>query len=239
MLIMQFSKSTHTAPNHLYVDIHIKMKTGKSYPSKLQTYMVCYGVKGLQSDVPSTVYDALWGVDNGVVTFNESIDMGNNKITGVANGADLNDAVNKAQLDALETKINEIKRLLKFNYNTRSLKHDNERIIKFPHFYSYPYQSSSSVGTIIILYEGYYHIIYTDYYKNGGTFKIYQGSSKVLFDTILNSKSDWTPFTINAVIRIKFDSGRNSAHITMKSDDTDIMFDGINNSSFFIEYLFR
>ena len=53
-LIMQFSKSTDTAPNHLYVDIVIKMKSGKTYPPKLQTYMVCYGIKGLQSDVPST-----------------------------------------------------------------------------------------------------------------------------------------------------------------------------------------
>ena len=33
-LIMQFSKSTDTAPNHLYVDIVIKMKSGKSYPLK-------------------------------------------------------------------------------------------------------------------------------------------------------------------------------------------------------------
>ena len=177
------------------------------------------------------------------VTQNKN-DMGNKKITGVADGTDNNDAVNKSQLDALETKINEINRLLKYNYNTRGLKHNNERIIKFPNFYRYPYQSSSSViggslDTIIILEEGYYHIIYTDYYKNGGTFKIYQGSSKVLFDTNLNSKSDWTPFTINAVIRIKFDSGRNSAHIRMKSDDKDIMFDGINNSSFFIEYIFH
>ena len=54
-LIMQFSKSTDTAPNHLYVDIHIKMKIGKLYPPKLRTYMVCYGIKGLQADVPSTV----------------------------------------------------------------------------------------------------------------------------------------------------------------------------------------
>ena len=254
-LIMQFSKSTDTAPNHLYIDIVIKMKSGKSYPPKLQTYMVCYGIKGLQTDVPSTVYDALWGVDDGVVTFNEPINMGNKKITGVADGTAINDVVNKSQMYVLETKvtqnkndisninneINKIKRLLKFNYNTRGLKHDNEKIIKFPNFYSYPYQSSSSViggslDTIIILEEGYYHIIYTDYYKKGGTFKIYHGWDKVLFDTNLNSKSDWTPFTINAVIRIKFPSGRNSAHIRMKSDD--IVFDGINNSSFFIEYLF-
>ena len=93
-LIMQFSKSTDTAPNHLYVDIVIKMKSGKSYPPKLQTYMVCYGIKGIQSDVPSTVYDALWGVDNGVVTFNEPIDMGSKKITGVADGVVNGDAVN-------------------------------------------------------------------------------------------------------------------------------------------------
>ena len=100
-LIMQFSKSTYTAPNHLYVDIHIKMKTGKSYPSKLQTYMVCYGIKGLQADVPSTVYDALWGIDNGVVTFNESIDMGNNKITGVGDPIHERDASTKIYVDNL------------------------------------------------------------------------------------------------------------------------------------------
>ena len=98
-LIMQFSKSTDTAPNHLYVDIVIKMKSGKSYPPKLQTYLVCYGVKGLQSDVSSQVYDALWGVDDGDVTFNESIDMNGNKITGVADGTENSDAVNKTQLN--------------------------------------------------------------------------------------------------------------------------------------------
>ena len=97
-LIMQFSKSTDTAPNHLYVDIIIKMKSGKLYPPKLQTYMVCYGVIGLQTDVPSTVYDALWGVDNGVVTFNESIDMGNKKITGLKSSSDLTGAVTYQQL---------------------------------------------------------------------------------------------------------------------------------------------
>ena len=94
-LILQFTKSINTAPNHLYIDIHIKIKTGKLYPPKLQTYMVCYGVRGLQSDVSSQVYDALWGVDNGVVTFNESIDMNGNKITGVADGVNDGDAINK------------------------------------------------------------------------------------------------------------------------------------------------
>ena len=136
-LIMQFSKSTDTAPNHLYVDIVIKMKSGKSYPPKLQTYMVCYGVKGLQPDVPSNVYDALWGIDNGVVTFNESIDLGGNKITGVADGTANKDVVNKSQLDALETK-------LKYYYFTNDLKHNNVKKIKFPaNISKYPFNSSN------------------------------------------------------------------------------------------------
>ena len=120
-LIMQFSKSADTAPNHLYIDIVIKMKSGKSYPPKLQTYLVCYGVKGLQSDVSSQVYDALWGVDDGDATFNESIDMNGNKITGVADGTENSDAVNKTQLDALETQINTILNSLtklKYHYFT-------------------------------------------------------------------------------------------------------------------------
>ena len=82
-LIVQFSKYQNIDPNHLYVDITIKLKVGKLYPMKLQTYMVCYGVKGLQTDVPSSVYDAIWGIDNGKITFNEMIDMNNKDIIGV------------------------------------------------------------------------------------------------------------------------------------------------------------
>ena len=82
-LIVQFSKYQNIDPNHLYVDITIKLKVGKLYPMKLQTYMVCYGVKGLQTDVPSSVYDAIWGIDNGKITFNDMIDMNNKDIIGV------------------------------------------------------------------------------------------------------------------------------------------------------------
>ena len=60
--------------------------------------MVCHGIKGLQPDVSSTVYDALWGVDDGVVTFNESIDMGNNAILGIKSGDHPTGAVNFLQL---------------------------------------------------------------------------------------------------------------------------------------------
>ena len=97
-LIIQFSKYQDTAPNYLYVDIVIKMKTGKLYPPKLQTYMVCYCIKGLQTDVPSNDYDAFWSIDNNKVTFNEPINMGNNAIVGLKSGDDLTGAVNLRQL---------------------------------------------------------------------------------------------------------------------------------------------
>ena len=60
--------------------------------------MVCYGVKGLQTDVPSNVYDAFWSIDNNKVTFNEPINMGNNAIVGLKTGDDLTGAVNLKQL---------------------------------------------------------------------------------------------------------------------------------------------
>ena len=129
-MIIQFSKYGNSDPDHIYVDILIKMKTGSLFPLILQTFMVCYGIKGLHTDIPLSVYDAIWGFDNGKVTFNETIDMNQkditgvnkittgyldvngqidvkgNKIIGVGNGTDNSDAVNKKQFDDLETQIN-------------------------------------------------------------------------------------------------------------------------------------
>lgn len=225
-LILQFTKSTDTSPNHLYIDIVIKINAGKLYPQKLQTYLVCYGVKGLQSDIPSSVYDALWGVDNGVVTFNETINIGNNKITGVADGTEDNDVVNKSQLD-----------ILKKYYYTGNLTHSNNRTLHYPTFNKYPYQAGG--GNVLIIYlGGYHHIIYTDYYKNGGDFKISDRSigGDVLLETNLRSKSDWTPFTINTVIKVEL-SNSGLSEIQISSDTFSMLFDGNNNSTFFIEYL--
>ena len=206
-LIMQFTKSTNTSPNHLFIDIHVKFRPSfppkiQVYPAKLQTYMVCYGIKGLQSDVSSEVYDALWGIDNGVVTFNESIDMRNNKITGVADGTTNKDVVNK--LEALETK-------LKYYY-TNQLKHNDEDAIKFPaNIYKYPFSTYNVVDIELnINLIGYYHITYTDYYKGGGQFDIkhnhWHGVNipPHLFTLTLIEQSDWTPVTINTIIKIEW-----------------------------------
>ena len=232
-LIMQFSKSTDTSPNHLYIDIHLKTKSGL-YPIKLQTYLVCYGIKGLQSDVPSNVYDALWGVDNGVVTFNESIDMGNNKITGLADGTANNDAVNKFQL-------NEIEKISKIYFYTNDLIHDNSNMVKFKNANAnHPFIISDSMPIHLqIAKEGYYNIIYTDYCKYGGTFYITDTiSSKNLFTLEINPSLDFIPITINAVIKIsKHQHGMNSRIKLSVSGKNKPILDGIGRSTFHIKYL--
>ena len=230
-LIMQFSKSTDTAPNHLYVDIVIKIKTGKLYPPKLQTYLVCYGIKGLQPEVPSNVYDALWGIDNGVVTFNETINMGNNKITGVADGTADNDAVNKAQLD-VSTKY----------YYRNDLKHNKRGTVTFPAISnSYPFSpplGQNHPSILRILLGGYYHIIYTDYYNGNGVFKIMSdhnpsgGNQQELYTLNFIEQTDWMHFTINAIIKIEA-----SSQITFAFHSGTGRLFGTGYSSFYIKYL--
>ena len=233
-LIMQFSKSTDTAPNHLYIDIVIKFKSGKLYPPKLQTYLVCYGIKGLQSDVPSTVYDALWGVDNGVVTFNETINMGNNKVTGLANGTTISDAVNKAQLDALK----------RYYYFTNKLQHDNEKYVKFPIGISkYPFQLGISKSIVDntklrITLSGNYRVVYYDNYKNVGQFEIYDQTNGIsLFVIHVAHSSFFIPITINAVIEINIDDSLGYSDVYFRFDNQTAIFDGKENSTFYIEYL--
>ena len=247
-LIMQFSKSTDTTPNHLYVDIVIKMKSGKSYPQKLQTYMVCYGIKGLQSDVPSNVYDALWGVDNGKVTFNETINMGNKKITGVADGTANNDAVNKSQLDAI-ININNY-----FTY-THKLKHNNDTNVRFPRInrslknwkpsISFPFDINLyDDRTFKLKLDGWYHIIYTDNIRYGANFKIHDVTNNVdLFSTNMSYKTVNSHFTINAIFEITIDKNIKD-HIEIKlqverlvSSYHKPILEGSSLSTFYIKYL--
>ena len=194
--------------------------------------MVCYGVKGLQADVPSNVYDALWGVDNGVVTFNETINMGNNKITGVADGTADNDAVNKAQLDVST----------KCYYYTNDLKHNKRGTVTFPAISnSYPFSpplGQNHPSILRILLGGYYHIIHTDYYNGNSVFKIMSdhnpssGNQQELYTTNFIEKPDWMHFTINAIIKIEA-----ASQITFAFHSGTGRLYGTGSSSFYIKYL--
>ena len=231
-LILQFTKSTDTAPNPLYIDIHIKMKTGKVYPPKLQTYLVCYGVKGLQSDVSAQVYDALWGVDDGKVIMNEVIDMGNKAIIGIKADTVDTGAVTYKQL------VDYVADIIKKNdyyYYTNVLNHNNTKLVRYPSINKYPFSDVNSQLRIHL--TGYYHIIYTDNYKGSGKLFIQDTTAgNELFSTHLNSKSDFTPITINTVIEIVNDgsfSPYNTVHIATQS----AILDGQNYSTLYIKYL--
>ena len=99
-MIVQFTKSQNIGNNYLYIDIDMEMKSGVSYPAELQTYILCYDVKGHQLDVPSNLYDSLREIKNGKIVMNAEIDMDNNSIIGIKEDTVDTGAVNYKQLQA-------------------------------------------------------------------------------------------------------------------------------------------
>ena len=118
--IVQFHRWNSTPPQFIYLDLH--GSTPDNSPTAL-AFMVVYGVEGYFPNVPSSVFDQVYVVDNGRMvmqteldlngypirgTLNYSsnnivmlkkIDMNNQKIINVAFGTDDNDVVNKKQME--------------------------------------------------------------------------------------------------------------------------------------------
>ena len=265
------------------LDIDIKLK-GKTDP-QTTIYVVVYGVKGQVNNVPVNLWDRFYYYDNSSLKYEVPIDMNNKDITGVnkittgdldvnnqidmkskkiirvGDGVDNSDAVNKAQLDALETYIININQSLTtaftnirklseatarkvqamgYYYFTDQLKHDNANTVKFPSgIDAYPFKSGADDFKFRILLDGHYHIIYTDFYKNTGQFKVHDFTNgNDLFVMNLDNQSDWTPIAINTIVPITVDNGFNHDDIQFKfrvSDDA--IFDGAGYSTFYIRYL--
>ena len=101
--LVQFHKNQQHGNNYLYQDIVMKMKPKQPYVPKLQCHLIIYGIKSYQSNVDSSVYDALWYIDNNEkLAFNVPITMQNQTISGVADGKNNDDGVNYKQLNTLE-----------------------------------------------------------------------------------------------------------------------------------------
>ena len=186
------------------------------------------------------------------------IDMKGNKIIGVGDGTSNNDAVNKIQLDAviaqLNININTLNNLIKTNkdniatintndgyyYFTDQLKHKNRSFVKFPpNINKYPFGLGRDQFRFRILLDGYYHIIYTDFYKSNGQFQVHDiTNGNDLFVMNLSKQSNWTPITINAIVPITVDNGFKHADIQLKFGVfDDALFNGSGYSSFYIRYL--
>ena len=101
--LVQVHKTQQHPNDYLFVDIVMKMQSKYPYVAKLQCYTIIYGIKTYQSNVDSSVYDALWYIDNDEkLAFNTPITLQNQSISGVANAKNDDDGVNYKQLNTLE-----------------------------------------------------------------------------------------------------------------------------------------
>ena len=130
-----------------------------------------------------------------------------------------------------------------YYYFTNQLKHDNVNVVKFPAVNKHPFVASNTSHEMSIYVSGHYQIIYTDFYKNSGTFKILDTKNGVdgteLFSLELDQQSEWTPITINTVISINANNFLGYADIKLyiSSKNNVGIFDGDGFSTFFIKYL--
>ena len=216
--IINFTKYT-ISPGFDDLDIDIKLK-GKTDP-QTTINVVVYGVKGQVNNVSVNLWDRFYYYDNTSIKFELPVDMNGNKITGVADGVDDSDVMNKAQFDKIQS----------YYFYTNDLKHNNKKNVNFPNFYKYPFDSNIT-EIINIKLSGYYHIIYTDYYKgNTSIFRIHRNITSIYTLTV-DAKSDWTQLTINIVH--KFESGD---YLQFDFNNNKSKLYGVGRSTFYIKYL--
>ena len=192
--VINFRKSIiYPADDELDIDIALKNKAGESYDSDTHIFVVVYGVVGTQNDVDVRLWDRYFYFDDNEINFEESIDMNGKKITGVANGTANNDVITKSQLDEFFTRYN-------YYYYTYELKHKNSKQVEFENFNKYPFNTNSSTHALSIQIDGFYHILYTDYYKGVNDVFCITKNTTNIFIIDLSHVSDWTPFILNTVI---------------------------------------
>ena len=223
--------------NDLDIDIKLKSKTNP----KTTIYVVVYGVKSNVNNVSVGLWDRLYYYDNDSIEYEVPIDMKGKKIKGVGDGTSNSDAVNKTQLDALDTRIQiALDTLTKFNYYffTNDLKHNDEKIVKFPKEINYgPFRTVSDDNTKLRITEnGNYNIIYYDQYKGNGKFNVYDATNnKDLFIISINTQSSWSPLTINFIVPINANADSN-IDIQLKIFGGNGILDGERFSTFFIKW---
>ena len=216
--IIHFTKYTISSGfDDLEIDLKLKSKTDP----QTTIFVIVYGVKGYVNNVSVNLWDRFYYYDNDSVKYEAPIDMNGNKITGVADGVDDSDVMNKAQFDKIQS----------YYFYTNDLKHNNKKNVNFPNFYKYPFDSNIS-EIINIKLSGYYHIIYTDYYKGDTSiFRIHRNTTSIYTLTV-DAKSDWTQLTINIVH--EFESGD---YLQFDFNNNKSKLYGVGRSTFYIKYL--
>ena len=110
--------------DELDIDIALKNKTGQSYDSDTQIFVVVYGVYGTQNDVDIQVWDRYFYIDDKKIHFeapidmvdkdienvnnlsiNNELNMNNRQIKNLGDGIENSDGVNVKQLNDLKTNV--------------------------------------------------------------------------------------------------------------------------------------
>ena len=108
--LVQINQQTKDTPDYLFFNIRGSGTTA----TNPEGYLVFYGVKEWVDTVPSEIYDhvletGMFEYDNGNMKIFHDIDMNNNKIHNLSNGTGPSDAVNKQQLDSVNTNLETFK----------------------------------------------------------------------------------------------------------------------------------
>ena len=123
--IFNFRKTVaRPSDDEVDIDITLKNKSGETYDSKTDIYVVVYGVEGLGNDVESIIWDRYFYVDDKKIHFeapidmvnkdienvndlsiNNELNMNNRQIKNLGDGNENSDGVNVKQLNDLKTNV--------------------------------------------------------------------------------------------------------------------------------------
>ena len=94
--VVQFHRWNSTPPQFIYFDLH---GSEPSNNRRILAHIVVYGVKGYFPNVPSSVFDQIYVVNNGRMVMQTDINMNNKRIEGLPNPINNTDAANKIYCD--------------------------------------------------------------------------------------------------------------------------------------------
>ena len=205
-LMVQFEDTTKQTPDYLYFNL----KGGGSTNSNPEGYLVFYGLNEWVNTVPPEIYDhayesSFFYFQRGFMRMNVDIDMNNKKITNLSDGTDANDAINKNQLDAVESNFNQYKICFK-NINYIQTFKPNFYDLKEPFSYNLALQYVIGIKNLFSPTEG---LSFVSSYPGGLTLNNLDPIKGIQFNdniTILidiGNTDQRTPYTIFISIILK------------------------------------
>ena len=113
-LLVQINNNSKNTPDYIYLTMH-----GTS-TAPANAHLIVYGIKDWSDSISPLLYDhtltdEMFEYDDGDMKMNTDLDINNHHIIHLNDGTDESDAVNKKQLDIVDTKLNKTARSMK-NY---------------------------------------------------------------------------------------------------------------------------